>query len=148
MTEVRQFWILGENSQNLEKLLQPMNKLITQPIFKILSKKILDGHWWFPISPRVLVPCNIRVGGHMDPQLTFVFLCVFCVLSIIVDPYMLMGWLLTLYKKKANSRKLADLQHFLKMFCPFSKKNYETYNNKQKEQVLASSSKFQIKRFR
>ena len=28
------------------------------------------------------------------------------------------------------------------------KKNYETYNNERKEQVFASSSKFQIKRFR
>ena len=31
---------------------------------------------------------------------------------------------------------------------PKMKKNYETYNNEQKEQVFASSSKFQIIRFR
>ena len=54
-------------------------------------------------------------------------------------------------KLSDQQKKLCEanltIDELFKCFITF-RKNYETYSNERKEQVFASSSKFQIKRFR
>ena len=72
-------------------------------------------------------------------------------LSLIYVPYE--KKLLTLYFQQKQNKipfdQILQIPYLgLNPLCRISKKNYETYNNKRKEQVFASKSKFQKKRNR